>query len=52
MKRICGGDEFVFRFCLVFAPVSCNLHGAFNGFCAGIAEEDLAGERMLDDEFS
>ena len=51
MERICGGDEFVFGFRLVFAPVSCNFHGAFNGFSAGIAEEDLAGERMLDDEF-
>ena len=34
----------------MFAPVSCDLHGAFNGFSAGIAEEDLAGERMFDDK--
>ena len=51
MERICGGDEFVLYFGLVFPPVTGNLHGAFYGFRAGVAEEDLAGERMFDDEF-
>lgn len=50
MERICGGDEFILCFGLVLAPIPCDFHGAFYGFCAGIAEEDLAGERMLDDK--
>ena len=50
MERICGGDEFILCFGLVLAPVSCDLHGAFYSFRAGVAEEDLAGERVLDDK--